>query len=111
VLASRCSNTSERIPKDTVGPTSTISQTSTPEPDITPTIAPTVTPQPFIWFETLEPSSKFTGLFLEKWPSSSHTGNFQSGTKLYDPGIGMFVPSRVSFTIRVPVAHRPLLGQ
>lgn len=95
LLASRCSNPSERIPNDSVGPTGIVAQTGTPEPDITPTVAPTATPQPYILFETLTPSSDFTGLFLEKWQSGTHTGNFQIGNKLYDHGIGMFVPSRM----------------
>ncbi|NLG36804.1 MAG: DUF4145 domain-containing protein [Clostridiales bacterium] len=96
LLVSRCSNPSRQLPDDSIGPSTSPLSTGLVEetPTAEPTPAPSPTPRPSVWFETLDPSSDFTGLYLGKWDSTSMDANFQLDGRLYEHGIGMFVPSR-----------------
>ena len=85
--------------KEEGAPITTVDATVTPPPSPTEIIPSTATPEPtpeedpFDYLDDLPMSKQYPTIFLTHWNYHDNTNPFAMGDKLYEHGLGMFVPS------------------
>jgi hypothetical protein len=87
-------NTSAKPTDISVTPTWTVESTAalTPTPD--PNVTPTPPPETVVYLDSLTPKKKENSFFLNKWDFQSGEHNFTIADKVYQNGIGMYIPKK-----------------
>ncbi len=75
-----------------VTPTWTVESTPALSPTLDPNITPTPPPETVVYLDSLTPKKTERSFFLKKWDFQSGEHSFKIADKVYQNGIGMYIP-------------------